>query len=165
MRADTNLTITRTDQPDSMPMVEIGPVTREKAWAHFGRRLDDVMGNGPFRVIFEPATLEDGDEYRLTVVTKQDDETGEDTEFETYSVVFETGTEDTDDEPTGAETPFVTVTATDNDQIRTYGQVMFGHGPWPGDPFDNARAAEAERRRGREAPVIPQLTSAKPLSS
>ncbi len=57
------------------------------------------------------------------------------------------------------------VVLSEADQIRRYGQVMFGHGPWPGDPFDNARAAEAERRRGREAPVIPQLTSAKPLSS
>ena len=48
-------------------------------------------------------------------------------------------------------------------QIRRWGQVMFGHGPWPGLPFDNTRAAEAERRRGREAPTIPQLSSQKQL--
>lgn len=50
----------------------------------------------------------------------------------------------------------------DAGQIRRWGQVMFGHGPWPGLPFDNERAAVAERNRGRVAPVIQRLTAQKP---
>lgn len=47
----------------------------------------------------------------------------------------------------------------DADQIRAYGQIMFGHGPWPGLPFNESAAVEAERRRGRTAPSIPQLSA------
>lgn len=45
------------------------------------------------------------------------------------------------------------------DQLRRYGKVMFGHGPWPGASWDNDRAASAEQRRGRQAPTITQISN------
>jgi hypothetical protein len=47
----------------------------------------------------------------------------------------------------------------DVDQIRRYGEVMFGHGPWPGLSYDDARSVAAEDRRGRTAPSIQQLSA------
>jgi hypothetical protein len=51
------------------------------------------------------------------------------------------------------------VLQTESDQLRRYGRVMFGLGPWPGSEWDNASAASAEARRGRAAPSIPHLSS------
>lgn len=51
----------------------------------------------------------------------------------------------------------------DNDQIRTYGQVMFGLGPWPGGAYDNQKALEAERLRGRTPPTIGKISSSSRL--
>lgn len=47
----------------------------------------------------------------------------------------------------------------ESDQIRRYGEVMFGHGPWPGASWSNDRAAAAEQQRGRRAPTITQISS------
>ncbi len=43
----------------------------------------------------------------------------------------------------------------DAEQMRRWGRVMFRPGPWPGQPYDDDRAAEAERRRGRVPPQMP----------
>ena len=51
------------------------------------------------------------------------------------------------------------VLQTESDQLRRYGRVMFGLGPWPGSEWDNESAASAEQRRGRAAPSIAHLTS------
>lgn len=53
------------------------------------------------------------------------------------------------------------LTMTESDQLRRYGKVMFGHGPWPGAAWDNERAAVAEQRRGRRAPTITQVSTLK----
>lgn len=55
------------------------------------------------------------------------------------------------------------VLLSESEQIRRYGEVQFGHGPWPGATYDSEKAAAAERRRGRAAPTIPELSSQKQL--
>lgn len=40
------------------------------------------------------------------------------------------------------------------EQARRYGQVMFRQGPWPGAPWSDDEAANAERRRNRAAPIM-----------
>lgn len=52
---------------------------------------------------------------------------------------------------------------TDNDQMRIYGQVMFGFGPWPGATYDNTKALEAERMRDRTPPTIGKISSSSRL--
>ena len=54
------------------------------------------------------------------------------------------------------------VTLSDADQLRRWGEIMFGHGPWPGGSYEDPRAAEREARRGRTAPTIVQLTAETP---
>lgn len=51
------------------------------------------------------------------------------------------------------------VLLSDVDQIRRYGEVQFGFGPWPGEPFTDEKAALAERRRARSVRPISQLAS------
>lgn len=46
---------------------------------------------------------------------------------------------------------------TESEQLRSYGKIMFGHGPWPGSSWENDKAATAEDRRGRTAPTITQI--------
>lgn len=46
-----------------------------------------------------------------------------------------------------------------SDQIRRWGQIMFGIGPWPGGSYEHEKALEAERLRGRTPPTIQQLSS------
>lgn len=53
------------------------------------------------------------------------------------------------------------VVLSDVDQIRRYGEVQFGHGSWPGEPFANEKAAAAEHKRARKVPAITQLASMK----
>lgn len=55
------------------------------------------------------------------------------------------------------------LTQSESDQIRRYGEVMFGHGPWPGETWTNSRAASAEQQRGRTAPTITQISNATKL--
>jgi hypothetical protein len=45
------------------------------------------------------------------------------------------------------------------DQMRRYGEVMFGHGPWPGEVWEDKRSASQEQQRGRKAPTITQITN------
>lgn len=50
----------------------------------------------------------------------------------------------------------------ENSQYKQYGRVMFGFGPWPGGQYENQRALEAERLRGRTPPTIGKLSSSRP---
>lgn len=51
----------------------------------------------------------------------------------------------------------------ENDQIHQYGQVMFGRGEWPGGQYENEKASEAERRRGRTPPTIGKVSADQPM--
>lgn len=42
----------------------------------------------------------------------------------------------------------------DASQMRRWGQVMFGRGPWPGSDYEDPRAAAAERSRGRKPKAL-----------
>lgn len=46
------------------------------------------------------------------------------------------------------------------DQMRRYGRIMFGIGPWPGGEFENLQALKAERERNRKPPTIGKLSAA-----
>lgn len=51
------------------------------------------------------------------------------------------------------------LTLSESDQIRRYGEIVFGHGPWPGASWSDARAANEEAQRGRSAPTITQISN------
>jgi len=53
------------------------------------------------------------------------------------------------------------VLLTDGEQLRRWGQVKFGHGPWPGLPWKDGAAADRERNRNRVARPIQQLATLK----
>lgn len=50
----------------------------------------------------------------------------------------------------------------ENTQYKQYGRVMFGFGPWPGGQYENQKALEAERLRGRTPPTIGKLSTSRP---
>lgn len=45
----------------------------------------------------------------------------------------------------------------ENEQMRRYGKVRFRRGPWPGKPYEDNEAAQAERVRKRAAPKMPSI--------